>query len=69
MPRAFGLLLPGLQQTRRGRAITQLELAEKAGVTRSTVTRAEAGERVSLPSARKLATALDVSIDQLLMKQ
>ncbi len=51
-----------LRELRDARGWTQLELAERAGVTRSTVSRIEGGKVASLDLEvfEKLANALDV---------
>jgi transcriptional regulator with XRE-family HTH domain len=50
-----------LKALRIERALTQEELAEKAGVTRNTVARLERGENEPhMPTVRKLAGALGV---------
>jgi transcriptional regulator with XRE-family HTH domain len=57
-----------LKRLRRGRALTQVELAEKAGVSQSTVAQIEGGDRPT-PHPRtlgKLAEALEVSPADLL---
>lgn len=43
----------------------QTELAGAAGVSQSTVSRAENGEGVSLTSAQRLARALDTTVEAL----
>lgn len=60
-----GIAVPGLRVLRRRAALKQTELAQRAGIGRSTVIRAEAGENVSLDNARSLATALGVTIEDL----
>ena len=54
------MLVPGLRRLRDRRALTQEELAERAGVSRTTVMRAESGEDIRQSSVRKLARALGV---------
>jgi len=49
-----------LKAAREHAALTQRELAAKAGVSPTTVVRAEAGEETNPPTARKLASTLDV---------
>jgi transcriptional regulator with XRE-family HTH domain len=51
-----------LRELRDARGWTQVELAERAGVTRATVSRIEGGKVASLDLEvfEKLATALDV---------
>src|SRR5215472_7506130 len=52
------VLVPNLLRRRLQSALTQGELARAAGVSRATVTRAEAGEEIRISSVRKLARAL-----------
>lgn len=58
--------VPSLRCLRQRRLFTQAELAKKAGVGLSTVIRLERGEPGRISSIRKLATALDVTADELL---
>ena len=61
-----GLALPYLRAWRLRRLLTQAELIEKSGVSRTTVVRAEsAGGSVSIANIRRLADALDVTPDEL----
>jgi DNA-binding XRE family transcriptional regulator len=57
----FVVLVPRLRRVRDQRALTQEELAWRAGVSRTTVMRAERGEDIRQSSVRKLARALGVS--------
>jgi transcriptional regulator with XRE-family HTH domain len=50
--------LPLLKDARERKGLTQLELAEMAGVSRPTVTRIESGMEANPPTARKIAAAL-----------
>lgn len=52
--------LAHLRRVREREAWTQGELAERAGVSRGTVARAEAGFPTEVTTARKLAAALGV---------
>lgn len=52
--------LPGLRRQRLLAALTQAELAAKAGVGRVTVSRLEQGHDCQPPTLRKLADALGV---------
>ncbi len=63
--RVRGRPLPLLRRWRESKYLTQTELAERAGVTRSTVTRGESGLVVGFPSIRHLAEALEISPDEL----
>lgn len=59
-----------LRRLRRERAITQEELAARSGVSHVMIARTEQGKRFPrLPVLTKLATALDVSLSELLDKQ
>jgi len=51
----------GLRDLRQDAALTQLELAQKAGLSKTTIVNIEAG-RISPhpPTVRKIAAALDV---------
>ena len=51
-------LLPGLRRRRLLAALTQAQLAERAGVERITVTRLENGGHSTPPTLSKLAIAL-----------
>jgi transcriptional regulator with XRE-family HTH domain len=55
------LLVPGLRRLRNARALTQEELAQRAGVSRNTVRRGEQGAGLRQSTVRKLARALGVS--------
>lgn len=59
------VLVPRLLQIREWAALSQEDLAERAGVSRATVTRAEKGLPIRVSSVRKLARALRVSPRQL----
>jgi transcriptional regulator with XRE-family HTH domain len=52
------VVLPGLRTQRQTVALTQEQLADKAGVSRPTVTRLENGARARITTVRKLADAL-----------
>jgi transcriptional regulator with XRE-family HTH domain len=61
-----GLTLPYLRAWRLRRLLTQAELIEKSGVSRTTVVRAEsASGSVSIANIRRLADALGVTPDDL----
>lgn len=57
--------LAGLKSLRHRKALTQQELADKAGLTRSTVARIEGGEEPFPTTIRKLAGALGVRPEDL----
>jgi len=59
-------LLPGLRRRRLLAALTQAQLAERAGVERITVTRLENGGHATPPTLAKLAIALGCSPAELL---
>ena len=56
-----------IRTSRRKRELTQVELAEKAGIARSMLAETELGSRnISLLNLRAIAQALDVSLSKLL---
>jgi transcriptional regulator with XRE-family HTH domain len=60
-------MTPSLRQLRIAAALTQRELAERAGLTQSTVQRLESGLQAAHPTTlRKLARALRVKPTQLM---
>lgn len=54
------VLTPRLQEQRLAAALSQDDLALKAGVSRMTIARGERGEHIRLSSVRKIARALRV---------
>ncbi len=59
--------LPQLRRLRNEAALSQMELAERSGVSRATIADLEAGKRGSQPrTLRKLADALGVKPKDLL---
>lgn len=63
---AVGVPLPYLRAWRQRKLMTQMQLAEAAGVNPSTERRAEKGDEVvSYANVKKLAAALGVSTDDL----
>lgn len=54
------VLTPRLRALRLAAALSQDDLALKAGVSRMTITRGEHGEHIRLSSVRKIARALRV---------
>ena len=65
-PRETGVRVPGLRDARLRKLWKQAELAERAGVGRSTVIRGEHGGGISIENARALADVLEVSPEELL---
>ena len=55
-----------LRQWRQHQLMTQSELAAKAGVTKGTIIRVEAGGYMNYANIRAIAEALDVTPQQLL---
>lgn len=55
------VLVPSLRSKRMRLALSQEDLAEKAGVGRTTIARAERGKPIRPSSVRKIAQALKVS--------
>jgi transcriptional regulator with XRE-family HTH domain len=60
-----GLVLPYLRAWRFHRVLSQMDLAERSGVSKPTIARAEAGERISFANIHKLASGLGISAQQL----
>lgn len=54
------VLAPQLRRIRLEQALTQEELAHRAGVDRATVTRAESGKKIRVSNLARLARALRV---------
>lgn len=65
MVRPTDTFLPALQRLRVEQELTQVQLAEKAGIARSSVARIERGERANAITAQRLAKALGVTVKQL----
>jgi transcriptional regulator with XRE-family HTH domain len=59
------LALPHLRAWREKRVMTQTELAERSGVSLSTIVRVEHGQAAIVSTVRRLAEALKVTRDQL----
>ncbi len=55
-----------LREWRQRRLLSQEELADKADVGTATIARIEAGQGARLSTLRKLATALEITPDELL---
>ena len=60
-----GLVLPYLRAWRFHRMLSQMDLAERSGVSKPTIARAEAGERISFANIHKLATGLGITAERL----
>lgn len=64
-----GRPLPYLKAWRMHKLMAQNELAERAGIAKSTLARAERGDEVvNFGNIRKLATALGVTAEQLMQE-
>ena len=58
-----------LKHAREAAGLTQVELAEKVGLTQMSISKMERGDGYpSFPSAKRLADALDISLDDMLDK-
>jgi transcriptional regulator with XRE-family HTH domain len=66
VPRATVVEARSLQWHRIQLGLLQREVAERAGVNRATVQRAERGEKIRLDILRKLAEALHVTPAELM---
>jgi predicted transcriptional regulator len=65
----MNVLLPSLRLRRHEAALTQVELAQRAGVTPVTIVHLEAGHPARMSTIRKLARALKVKPVDLMAKQ
>lgn len=65
LAKASDIYLAHLRAWRADKGLTQNELAERAGVARGTIIRAENGGGVNALSAARIAKALDVSVSRL----
>ncbi|MGZ3603183.1 MAG: helix-turn-helix transcriptional regulator [Ktedonobacterales bacterium] len=61
MAEAADITVPYLRDWRATYGLTQIELAERAGVQRTTVIRAESGKPINAQTLGKLARALGIS--------
>lgn len=61
-----GAQIKHLRQWRHHRLMTQAELADKAGVTKGTIIRIEAGGYMNYANIRAIAEALDTTPQELL---
>jgi transcriptional regulator with XRE-family HTH domain len=60
--------LPGLRAAREAQLLTQIDLAERSGINRSTISDLESGSRnAHFRTIRQLAAALDVAPQNLLV--
>ena len=66
VPRPSTRATPSLRHLRTSRALTQAELAERAGVRRSTIARLEGGREARMHTLSRLAKALGVEPAELL---
>ena len=57
-----------LERLRKERGLDQTQLAARAGVAQSTVSRAESGGKLTADTALALAGALKVSVEDLLLR-
>lgn len=64
--RDYVVKLPGLWRARLRAALSQRDLAKKAGVSPSTIARIESGEESQPSTLRKLAAALEVEPRELM---
>lgn len=55
-----------LERLRRDRGLDQVELAAQAGISQSTVSRAENGGAMTLSTARALARVFSITVEDLL---
>lgn len=61
-----GLVVPYLRAWRISYALSQSDLAERSGVSKPALVRAEGGARLSFTNIRKVAECLGISVQQLL---
>lgn len=61
--------LRNLRAWRKHAELTMEQLAERADVNKNTISAAEHGHRVTRRIVRKLAAALDISVEQLLLER
>ena len=66
MARAHSTLLPALRYWRIQRGLTQVQLAERIAIRRTTIWRIETGRPCVMRTARFLATALQVDPSDLM---
>lgn len=61
--------MPQLKTLRENKGLSVKALADKVGVTITSIYRYEQGKRIpTLPIARRIATALGVTVDELIRK-
>lgn len=63
-----GVTAPALRLWRTRRVLTQAELARRAHVSRGTIIAAEHGRRIQVPKAARLARALGVTRETLVVE-
>lgn len=61
-----GVVVPYLRAWRIFHALSQSDLAERSGVSKPAIVRAEGGARLSFTNIRKVAECLGISVQQLL---
>lgn len=61
--------IPHLLEWRVSRYMTQSQLADKSGISRTAIATIEGGGKAKPGTVEKLAAALSISIDQLLHSQ
>jgi transcriptional regulator with XRE-family HTH domain len=66
VPRPSTRATPSLRYLRTSRALTQAELAERAGVPRATIARLEGGREARMHTLSRLARALGVAPAELM---
>jgi transcriptional regulator with XRE-family HTH domain len=69
MPSILAIFSRRLRHARDAAGLTQDELADRAGVARNTLSRIERGEDTSLSTAGRLARALHVPLEQMLVDE
>lgn len=64
------MLVENIKKFRKQRKLSQEELAQKAGITYSTLIKLESGvnKNPTVKTLQQLATALDVSLDELMQE-
>ena len=65
MAKASDITVPYLRSWRADKGLTQIELAERAGVGRGTIMRAENGKAINVRTLAQLAKALGITVHEL----